>query len=78
MRVATVLLVALLLPACSVFDGGEEPAPPTSQRMKSDCDQLVARAIETHDVGEARRLAGQAAECYAALEEQIREDGALP
>lgn len=76
MRVAT-LLVALLLPACSVFDGGE-PAPPTPERMKSDCDQLAARAIETDDVAEARRLAAGATECYAAIEGQIGEDGGLP
>lgn len=78
MRVATVLLVALLLPACSVFDGGEGPAPPTPERMKSECDQLAARAIETDDVAEARRLAAGATECYAAIEGQIGEDGALP
>ena len=78
MRLATTLLVGLLLSACSVFDGGQEPAPPTPERTKSECDQFAARAIETDDIPDARRLAARATECYAAIEGQSGEDGSLP
>lgn len=79
MRLATALLITLLLPACSLFEGGEEPAPPSPERTKSECDQAAARAIETDDISEARRLAARATECYAAIEGgSSGEDGARP
>ena len=59
---ATTLALGTL--ACSSLPlvGGD-----SDDERKARCDRIAAQAIQTKDVGEARRLAASAADCYGAI-----------
>lgn len=58
------VLVPLLLAGCSSL-----PLVGQSQdERKAECDRIAAQAIQTSDLGEARRLAAAASDCYAAAQ----------
>lgn len=58
------VLVPLFLAACSSLPIIGE----SDDEKKAECDRIAARAIQTDDLGDARRLAAAAADCYAAAQ----------
>jgi hypothetical protein len=63
MKRATLLgLTLLLTSACIPFTRG-----PSTPEDRMACDRLAAQAIAALDLGEARRLAEQASNCYDRL-----------
>lgn len=64
MRILLLAIAGLVVAGCSVpFVGG--PNGPT----KAECDQIAAQAIQTKSARDAKRLAAQAAECYARVQQ---------
>lgn len=63
-RVLVVFGFALLTSCGGLpFVGG-----PSSDERRAPCDRMAAEAIQTKDIGEARRLAASAAACYGRLQ----------
>ena len=58
------LLLLLTLSACGFGRSG-----PSESERRAPCDSLAAQAINAEDLGDARRLAARAAECYAGLQQ---------
>lgn len=55
--------IALLATGCF----GRSSGPSESER-RAPCDRLAAQAIDAEDLGDARRLAARAVECYSGLQ----------
>lgn len=58
------LLALALLSACSSLPFGGK----STDERKATCDRVAAQAIQTGSVEDAKNLAAQASECYAALQ----------
>lgn len=60
---SAIVLTCVFLGACSLpFTGG------SSDGDKAPCDRIAAQAIQTSDLENAKNLAAQASECYAAVQ----------
>lgn len=57
------LVLLLGLSACGFGRGG-----PSASERRAPCDSLAAQAIDADDLGDARRLAARASDCYAGLQ----------
>ncbi|HSM35418.1 MAG TPA: hypothetical protein VK837_03390 [Longimicrobiales bacterium] len=64
MRKRRFLLLPLLLVGCSSLPIVGE----SDDEKKAECDRIAAQAIQTKDLGEARRLAASASDCYASVQ----------
>jgi hypothetical protein len=58
-----VLLILLALSACGFGRSG-----PSESERRAPCDSLAAQAIDAEDLGDARRLAARASDCYSGLQ----------
>ncbi|MBA3888937.1 MAG: hypothetical protein H0X64_00245 [Gemmatimonadaceae bacterium] len=63
-RPAAALLALALLSACSSLPFGGK----SNDERKAGCDRIAAQAIQSSSAEEAKNLAAQASECYAALQ----------
>ncbi|TVP56800.1 MAG: hypothetical protein EA351_07160 [Gemmatimonadales bacterium] len=57
------LILLLGLSACGFGRSG-----PSASEQRAPCDSLAAQAIDAEDLGEARRLAARASDCYSGLQ----------
>jgi hypothetical protein len=62
-RVTLLSTLALALGGCSALGiGGGE----SEEARRASCDRLAAQAVDAEDIRDARQLAAQATDCYAA------------